>query len=368
MRLAFPKTLRAAWWIVLVAAALLVAALITAATRSTTARAQSGTPADPNQVCLTCHAGAGKTLTFPSGETLSMDVDVTAYQNSVHGARLDCLDCHDRDREYPHPAVDVLSRRDYARAEYETCYRCHFQEYTSSLDSTHFDAMASGNANAAICTDCHSAHAVTSLKGQRTQIDSICANCHRDIYDQYTQSVHGAALAQGNTDVPGCTDCHGVHDISSATTASFRDNSVQLCSKCHSDKKMMSKYGISSDVTKTYLDDFHGKTAGFYQKQSPSVWAGVAVCTDCHGVHDIKSPDDPGSSVVKANLTATCRRCHTNATPNFPAAWLGHYEPSIHRAPIVFFVQQYYKLLIPLMVAGLGLNVALDFWRLARNR
>lgn len=368
MRRALPQVMRAACWLALVAAALAVAALFTAATRTASARADGDTPADPNQACLTCHADAGKTLTFPSGETLSMDIDVTAYDHSVHGARLDCLDCHERDRVYPHPPVEVLNRRDYARAEYETCYRCHFEQYTSSLDGTHFDAMASGNANAAICTDCHTAHAVTSLKGQREQIASICGKCHKTEYDQYTQSVHGVALAKGNADVPGCTDCHGVHDISSATTAAFRSNSVELCSKCHADKKMMSKYGISSDVTKTYLDDFHGKTVGFYQKQSSTIWPGVAVCTDCHGVHDIKSPNDPGSSVVKANLLATCRRCHPNATANFPSAWLGHYEPSIKKAPIVFFVNEYYKILIPLMVAGLGLNVALDLWRLARNR
>ena len=368
MRHTFPNTIRACWWLAAMVGALLVAALLTLGLRAASARAEGGSPADPNQTCLECHAGAGKTLTFPSGEALSMDVDLTAYRGSVHGARLDCLDCHERNRDYPHPPTEVRSRRDYARAEYETCYRCHFEQYTSSLDSTHFDAMASGNANAAICTDCHSAHAVTSLKGQRKQIASICANCHREIYDQYAQSVHGAALAQDNPDVPSCIDCHGVHDISNPTTASFRSDSVQLCSKCHSDKKLMAKYDISPNVTKTYLDDFHGKTVGFYQEQSPSVWPGVAVCTDCHGVHDIKRPDDPGSSVVKANLTATCRRCHGDATPNFPSAWLAHYEPSIDKAPIVFFVKQYYKFLIPLMVVGLGLNVALDFWRLARNR
>jgi predicted CXXCH cytochrome family protein len=368
MRHALPNTIRACWWIAAVSTAVLIAGLLMLVLRPVGARADGSAQTDPNQACLECHAGAGKTLTFPSGEALSMDVDVTAYRNSVHGARLDCLDCHERNREYPHPPVEVRDRRDYARAEYETCYRCHFEQYTRSLDSTHFDAMATGNAAAAICTDCHTAHAVTSLKGQRKQIAGICANCHRDIYDAYAESVHGAALLEDNPDVPSCIDCHGVHDISSATTASFRSSSVELCSTCHANKSLMSKYGISSDVSKTYLDDFHGKTVGFYQDQSPSVWPDVAVCTDCHGVHDIKRPDDPGSSVVKANLVATCRRCHGDATTNFPSAWLGHYEPSIDKAPIVFFVKQYYRLLIPLMVAGLGLNVALDLWRLARNR
>jgi predicted CXXCH cytochrome family protein len=326
-------------------------------------------PAEPDEPCLRCHGDAALSMTFPSGEALSLYVDAGVVDASVHGGRLECLDCHQRNREYPHPTEEVRSRRDYARAEYETCKRCHFENYTRSQDSIHFDAMAEGEAKAAICTDCHSAHAVKSLKGARTEIVSTCANCHDEIYESYAKSVHGAALEEkDNPDVPGCIDCHGVHDIAAATTASFRRGSVFLCANCHSNKKLMDKYDISSNVFKTYLDDFHGKTAGFYQKQSPKVWPDVAVCSDCHGVHDIKPPDDPDSKVVKQNLVETCRKCHEDATTNFPSAWLSHYEPSINKASLVYLVKQYYRILIPMMVVGLGLNVALDLWRLARNR
>ena len=330
--------------------------------------APSRDPTEPNYACLRCHADAGASMTFPNGEELSVQVDSDVYEQSVHGGRLDCLDCHQRNRDYPHPQTEVRSRRDYARAEYETCKRCHFENYPRSLDSIHFDAMASGDADAAICTDCHSAHAVTSLEGARTEIARTCSSCHSNIFASYGESVHGAALAEDNPDVPTCINCHGVHDIASATTASFRRGSVLLCAKCHADKKLMDKYKISSNVFKTYLDDFHGKTVGFYQDQTSKVWPDVAVCSDCHGVHDIKPADDPGSRVVKANLVKTCRRCHADATTNFPSAWLSHYEPSMNKASLVFFIKQYYRFLIPLMVVGLGLNVVLDLWRLARNR
>src|SRR3972149_1298656 len=183
------------------------------------------------------------------------------------------------------------------------------------------------SATAATSPPCPGAHPVTSLEGARPEIARPCSPCHSKIYASYAQSVHGAALAEDNPDVPTCIDCHGVHDIASATTASFRRGSVLLCAKCHAEKKLMDKYDISSDVLKTYLDDFHGKTVGFYQDQSSEVWPDVAVCSDCHGVHDIKPADDPGSSVVKANLVKTCRRCHEDATTNFPSAWLSHSEP-----------------------------------------
>jgi cytochrome c553 len=161
--------------------------------------------------------------------------------------------------------------------------------------------------------------------------------------------------------------CHGAQHLQ-RHNASFRQASVDLCARCHADKQLMSKYDISADVFKTYLDDFHGKTVGFYQEEKSEVWPDVAVCTDCHGVHDIKEVDDPDSPVIKQNLVTTCRKCHENAEANFSSAWLSHYEPSLEKAPLVFAVKQYYKFLIPAMVLGLALNIILDLWRLARNR
>jgi hypothetical protein len=94
----------------------------------------------------------------------------------------------------------------------------------------------------------------------------------------------------------------------------------------------------------------------------------VARCTDCHGVHDIQKARDPQSPVIKANLLKTCQQCHAGATGNFPAAWLSHYEPGIHKAPLVYAVKVGYAVLIPFMIGGLGLQILLHLWRLMANR
>jgi len=318
--------------------------------------------------CLKCHGDPELKVAFSNGESLSLYVDPTSSDHSVHQSRLSCLDCHQRSAYYPHFPLNVISRREFTVAMYDLCKRCHFEQYTRTLDSVHFEAMAEGSEKAPVCTDCHGSHNVLPVKGSHTKIAQTCSDCHAEIYSAYAKSVHGASLEAENQDVPVCTSCHGVHNIHGAATASFRQASVDLCIKCHGDKQLMDKYGISSAVTKTYLDDFHGKTAGFYQKESSSVWPDVAVCTDCHGVHDIKKTNDPDSRVVKANVAETCRRCHKDASPTFPAAWLSHYEASLDKHPLVYLVQQYYRFLIPLMVVGLALNVGLDLWRVARNR
>jgi hypothetical protein len=94
----------------------------------------------------------------------------------------------------------------------------------------------------------------------------------------------------------------------------------------------------------------------------------IAVCTDCHGTHNIISTRDTDSAVVKANLRKRCQECHKEASKNFPDAWLSHYEPSMKKAPLVFFVNLVYEIFMPFMITGLFLQIALHVWRYARNR
>ena len=130
----------------------------------------------------------------------------------------------------------------------------------------------------------------------------------------------------------------------------------------------MQKYGISTQVVKSYLEDFHGASVALLARQSKDVWPEEAVCTDCHGVHDIMKPDDLNSSVIKANLVNTCRNCHPDASTNFPGAWLSHYEPSADKAPLVFYVRWFYRVLIPFILVGLIIHILLDLWRVVTNR
>jgi predicted CXXCH cytochrome family protein len=327
------------------------------------------TTSQPAPACLDCHSNPDLSITFPSGERLPLFVDTEAFEESVHGGRLSCDACHPAQTRYPHSPLQVANHRDYILGYYQVCGRCHFENYAKTLDSVHYAVLTEGRKEAPTCADCHSSHDVTSPDEPRSRIPERCGTCHEDVYDEYARSVHGAALLEeGNRDVPVCTDCHGVHEIRSPEKPAFRLGSVDVCAQCHGDKERMEKYGISTNVLKSYLDDFHGKTFTFYKGQSTQVWPETPVCTDCHGVHDIVSVDSPDSPVLKENLLPTCRRCHADAGPNFPSAWLSHYEPSVSRAPLVFGVRWFYRFLIPFIIGGLMLHIALDVWRLARNR
>lgn len=346
-------------------------------TRSATVRHAAPMPAsaDPaqgidNEACFACHSTPGLTREFPSGEQLYLTIDRATYNSSVHGRQgYACVQCHTDIDGFPHPGVTAKTRREFTLQRYTYCAACHQDKYQATLDSVHQKALAAGNTNAAVCTDCHGAHDVQPPDQPRTHIPQTCERCHSQIYSLYEDSVHGAALiGEGNPDVPTCVDCHGVHDVEGPSNSPFHLFSPQICARCHADEQLMAKYGISTDVFDTYVSDFHGTTVVIFETIAPDQETNKPVCIDCHGVHDILPPDNPNSTVIKANLLRTCQKCHPDATTNFPAAWLSHYRPSPEHSPLVYYVRLFYMILIPGLIGGMLIFVLIDGGRRLLNK
>jgi predicted CXXCH cytochrome family protein len=324
-----------------------------------------GTPNDGKSSfdarCLNCHAGSEEETHFIDGASRPVSVDIALFNRSRHGASnpegyLSCYDCHGN-YTFPHDDAEYFSARDFRLTLSQACESCHDAQASGHADSVHERAAAEGNSFAPVCVDCHGYHDVSTPNEPRTKIPATCAQCHRDVYLVYKDSVHGAALiGEGNPDVPSCIDCHGVHSIEDPLTASFRLNSPNLCGKCHADEELMAKYDISTDVFNTYVSDFHGTTVTLFQKEHPDEEVNKAVCFDCHGIHNIRPPDDQRSTVMTDNLLETCQQCHPDADESFSAAWMSHYIPSPEHYPVVFYVTEFYKFFIPgvlLMMLGI---------------
>jgi hypothetical protein len=335
--------------------------------------AQTPTPQaiTSDQQCKDCHTKPDQFKSLLSGESLYLTVDQTAFGISRHGQNdVTCSQCHANITTFPHPPLVQQSLRQIAASFSQTCKECHADESAKQLDSIHQLARAQGNENAAVCSDCHNPHYTTKPDEPRAKIaTTTCNKCHSGIAQEYRQSVHGEALVgDNNPDVPVCIDCHGVHNISDPRTNQFLLNSPQICAKCHSDEKRMSKYGIRTDVVNTYVADFHGTTVTLFEKKSPDQLPNKPLCIDCHGIHDIKAIKDPDSPVIKANLLATCQKCHPSASDNFPGAWLSHYPPSTDHNQLVYYVSLFYQFLIPVVLGGMLLFVATDVFRRIVNR
>jgi cytochrome c553 len=263
--------------------------------------------------CLSCHGAEGLVLTLPSGETLPLTVDPSAVDRSVHGG-LECASCHPAQTTYPHPPLTARTRRDFS-------------------------------AGAA----------------------AACAVCHPDPARQFDSSIHGRALVMGLADAPTCVFCHGSHDVVRARTPQFRNNTPQLCGSCHGRPEIMQKYGLRP-VYETYISEFHGVTTTLYRLTTPVSPSPAATCYDCHGVHDIRAADDPASRVHPSNILATCRTCHPQAGRYFATAWTEHRTPGPDAAPLVYYVQVFYRILIPSVVGFLAVLTVLDLGRWAGDQ
>jgi hypothetical protein len=327
------------------------------------------TQGDEVETCLGCHGDKSASMKLPSGEEQSLYVSRESFGKSVHGAaHQGCTGCHPVQAEVPHPEIKAKNKADFALGFREACKTCHFENYTKALDGVHFKVLAKGG-GAPFCVDCHGAHDIAKPNEPRTKVSDTCGSCHSDIAEVYLKSVHGRLLVEKNNhDVPVCTDCHHTHDIADPRTTDWRLKTVELCSGCHANKTMMAKYGLSTNVLKSYLSDFHGMSASLYREQKGEPRAVTALCVDCHGTHDIVKVKDSGSKVLEANLEKTCAKCHPGASKNFPAAWLSHYEPSPKRAPLVWAVGVFYKIFIPFVIGGLVLQILLSLWRVMVNR
>lgn len=322
--------------------------------------------------CLICHAQPGQTVTLAEGSTLDISVDPQVVADSVHGAQnesgaLGCTDCHG-ENIFPHTQPLPASSRVYAVHQSATiCTTCHEDQTAELADSVHFNALAAGNLSAATCVDCHGAHDVQPLTESPQEVALSCGGCHQAVFEEFEASVHGVALFEGDTNVPTCNDCHGVHGIQHPTTVLFRNRSPEMCASCHADADLMAEYGLSTNILDSYLTDFHGTTVALFAQQDPNVATNKAVCIDCHGVHDIAKADADNSRVVRENLLETCQQCHPGATSDFPASWVGHFPPTVESHPLLFIVTLFYNVLIPVTIGGFVFLVSTDVVRRVRT-
>jgi cytochrome b subunit of formate dehydrogenase len=265
------------------------------------AHAASKPVAPKNDECLACHSEPSMTKD-DNGKQVSLHVDDAKFKASIHSA-FNCVDCHTEIKGAPHDAATTKPQ----------CATCHSDEQSKYDHGLHAKAIKAGDGKAAQCQDCHgSVHELLpssdpASRVNRHNIPATCGTCHNNKatmqsaglstapFNSYEDSVHGKAVNGGSQTAAVCTDCHGQHDILTARDSNspiFKFNVPQTCAKCHGNE------------SKQYTASIHGKAIARGVSSAP-------VCTDCHGIHSIKKPSDPNSSVSAANISnVTCANCH----------------------------------------------------------
>ena len=199
--------------------------------------------------------------------------------------KADCLGCHDD------KALDGTRKG---------------KKISVFVDAKRFEGSMHGSL---ACVACH-----TDLEGKELpHADDLepakCGTCHASEQELHTKSLHGKAVERGDVLAPQCKDCHGAHNILSATDPKSPMSPLQipfLCGKCHTEgSPVTAQRTIHQDhILENFSESIHGQA--LFQK-------GLTVapnCASCHTPHSILPHTDPASSIAKGNISRTCTKCH----------------------------------------------------------
>jgi cytochrome b subunit of formate dehydrogenase len=347
--------------------ALVAAALLSFAVHA----ADAPTPA--TTTCLGCHDGS-KPLAAKAADGAKRTLRALApeaLKGGVH-ASMQCADCHQDvvDNEAPH-------RKTAAAAP--DCLGCHqglierakqqgraaapglqlvidqAERYQQSVHSRpNADDKTQKNAS---CSGCHDSHTFARLPegspqqaARRLALPQLCGTCHEDHIEEYSTSIHGVTVLEKRDPKSAiCSDCHNPHGIDRTNAVPAKLGMVKACAACHKEN------GAS------YADTYHGQVADLG-------YAHTAMCFNCHGSHDIRSPDDPKSSVHPDNRLETCRECHKEASANFASFQPHGNAHDFKRYPQIWLTT---KFMVGLLAGTFGffwLHLILWLYRESRDR
>jgi deoxycytidylate deaminase len=198
-----------------------------------------------NSYCLVCHNQPWRSVTFGDGAIQNLYVDPDTIAASVHGAdssggTFGCIDCHGDDA-FPHNNPTPADERAYTLYAVSLCASCHEDQVTELESGLHEEAILAGNHEAAVCTDCHSAHDVRPIVEEPDLIAGVCGDCHQTTLVEWQGSAHV------DIEPLGCVTCHSQH------TQRLRVGNTpdELCVNCHKPEDVMPIFVHEQHLTDT---------------------------------------------------------------------------------------------------------------------
>ncbi|MCX5839091.1 MAG: cytochrome c3 family protein [Deltaproteobacteria bacterium] len=282
--------------------------------------------AGPEKSCTDCHDD---------------EVFRARFAGSVHGNN-SCTSCHADIRNLP---AHMTGNERPAPVNCGSCHQEIARDFRKNFHYLQEDFR---------CTDCHRGiHALKKADSNfKLAVIKKCTECHAN--EEYVASGHAESVLKGNQDSAACSDCHGLHDtrVYHTSLATYpgeaREFYTQKCKKCHTDKAMMARYGLSANIVRDYEATYHGKVEGIGYPTR------VAGCADCHTAHNILPKSDTRSSIHPNNLIANCGRCHRGFHPRF-VNYNAHPDHRVHSGHRYLFWTFFF-------MSGLLIGTFLFFW------
>ncbi len=321
--------------------------------------------------CASCHPAAAKETPHPE-KLPAVDcggchaAEQEQYAASLHGAAArrgnalapGCKGCH---------GAHAVSRAPSAIDVPRLCGRCHSEgspvqaarhaqeedvlgHYTDSIHGR--GLFERGLTVTAVCTSCHTSHAVLPHTDPRSSIfkaniAKTCTRCHGMIETVHRKVIRGELWEKQPHMIPVCVDCHEPHKVRKVYYP--QGMSDRDCLRCHADPGLKAPGGRAlfvnqdellrsrhartacvqchtggspaevrpcttitakvdcsichAEVVNQYRESTHGQLLA---KGSPD----APVCRDCHGAHGIAGKNESASPTFSRNVPALCAKCH----------------------------------------------------------
>ena len=293
-----------------------------------------------------------------------------------------CEDCHGGAHEVL-AGGDPKSPVNHANIPF-TCGRCHGQKFLmeSNGESTQpfisYQDSVHGRATEMARRKPRSAQTATertrllrrtmpSRRSPSSMFRRPAASATQTSNRHLIKACTGRRLRAGNGMSPVCTDCHGIHSIKAHadpnSPVAAANISRDTCARCHEGVRLSREFGLPGNRVSSYMDSYHGLAA-----EGGSLVA--ANCSSCHGVHNILPSSDPHSTINRANLDATCGKCHKGVTAKFTLTPVhladGNLADGVHPKDVGSIVVRWVRLiyigLILLVIGAMFLHNAI-IWR-----
>ena len=207
-----------------------------------------------------------------------------------------------------------------------------------------------------------------------------CLTCHKGMTD-YPHAKTDSKQSFKQTLNQNCQYCH--EDVNAVYKNSIHGKRLAegkktaLCSDCHGAHNVFKKDDPRSQVFATNQVD--ACTRCHEEKKESYNWGihgktvalgskeKTATCSACHTSHDILGPDDPASTVADQNIPQTCSQCHVGANANF-ANGLEHYTLTSEgeNAPM-YYTYKFFSVILVATVALFVIYIEMDLYRRIRN-
>ena len=245
--------------------------------------------------CLRCHSVKTLSKNLEDKKTLSLYVDGSKFEKSVHGA-LECSYCHTEITMKNHPRPKKIdSKQSLSKQVSHNCLACHPKDALMK-PKMHGELVKRGEPS---CAECHGSHYISSIKRWKKTIScsEYCLTCHSLELSKTLPSKEKLSLKVNHEEIKKsvhgkfeCINCHSDFSITVHPSYNYKDKAqyrkelTGICKKCHTDSELK-KNPIHYELTKT------------------------ASCIECHGAHNVK----PAKVAKGATDNRYCLNCHSKA-------------------------------------------------------